>query len=192
MFCFVMFGDIQFEVLKNKIQPSKLEDLIVFMNQAVCQKATQECTKDLYNMEGFQRQKYGGTRNLKEWIISGKSLSLRGSIRQVTPLVPTKKFQTVCLQFHSKDRLTLQLGQRIKSWWGLSKVISFGIYCLFVLSRREMITEMFQNEKKREKYFKMSKIEHENILIKLHLNLKENTLEKWSSVSFFLFASSEH
>lgn len=45
-----------------------------FINPAASHLATRRvlCSDELNKKEGFQRQKEGGTRKLKEWIISGK------------------------------------------------------------------------------------------------------------------------
>lgn len=56
------------------------------------------CTK----MKGFYRQKEGGMRKLKEWIISDKFTFPQSKARGwTTLLVLTGKFQTDLFKFHS-------------------------------------------------------------------------------------------
>lgn len=72
-------------------------------------------------MEGFYRQEEGGTRKLKEWIISGMVTLLEagGFIRQITSLALTRKIKTyrVKITFLGEAETAVRLG--IKSWWGL-------------------------------------------------------------------------
>ena len=68
----------------------------------------EECSEELYEMEGFCRQKAAGTRKR---IISSFFGGQVGSLRLITSLLLTRKFQTVWLRLHSWERLKLQLGQ---------------------------------------------------------------------------------
>lgn len=72
-------------------------------------------------MESFYRQKEGGTRKLKEWIIFGRVTLLEagGFIRQITSLALTRKIKTyrVKITFLGEAETAVSLG--IKSWWGL-------------------------------------------------------------------------
>ena len=84
-------------------------------------------------MEGFYRQ--DGSRDREK----ADSLSFfggwMGSVRQVTSLLLTGKFQTDWLRLHSWERLKLQLGQVLSlGWlpWGLAQATPFGACCFFL------------------------------------------------------------
>ena len=121
-------------LLKDKIQLSKFYRsywLCSMIHELVASYVAY--IKVLYTMKGFYKQK---------WAWQGKIrlpyLSLRGwkgSLRQITSLVLTRKFQTEQFRLYSWGRLRLQLGYvlSLDLWHGLTQVILFGVFFFFFL-----------------------------------------------------------
>lgn len=123
--CCILCGCV---VFKNKTQLDKDKTGVLqpFRNWASSHLASRKNLEELYEMEGFCRQKAAGTRKR---IISSFFGGRVGSLRPITSLLLTRKFQTVWLRLHSWERLKLQLGQVLSLGWlppGLSTSDSIG------------------------------------------------------------------
>lgn len=99
-------------LLKNKIKLSKFKDQVGFIqwfvNRAASHLAYRRSSEELYKNEDFYRQKWAGTRT--KCIISSFFGGWTGSIRWITILLLTRKFQTDWLRLHySWEKLGLYL-----------------------------------------------------------------------------------
>lgn len=87
--------------------------------------------KVLYTMKGFYKQKWAGQGKIRLPYLSLRGW--KGSLRQITSLELTRKFQTEQFRLYSWGRLRLQLGcvLSLDPWHGLTQVIPFEVHFFF-------------------------------------------------------------